>query len=345
MPVVNYYTVGGEIIGESTGATRSDYMRDALGSVTGVVDSGGALGRSYAYEPFGGLLAATGSGPDPLFGWVGASGYRETTLAHASHYVRLRHYAQEEGRWTTSDPLANVSLEGTPLLLALLHLYDYAGENPVTISDSIGLTTTSPPVIPGPPLPSPSPNPTPAPGPNPNPYPGIGCISITWPLRNIIRHPLIVLLDPVIKIQACVDCYKCDCPNRCTASYHLKVTAGVCVEFKASWTDLLAMVGNAGFLRDLNLAITGITSLITGGLSCGLPSKGCPDKSTNFGAEACGKICALNFEAYACAGIAYKSPCSGDSFGGGFFKSGSRYSNCGPSTLGLCLQVFVEKYE
>jgi hypothetical protein len=34
MPVTNYYTVNGEIIGEkTTGGSRVDYLTDALGSV------------------------------------------------------------------------------------------------------------------------------------------------------------------------------------------------------------------------------------------------------------------------------------------------------------------------
>ncbi len=39
MAVTNYYTVNGSIIGESTNGVRIDYMMDALGSVTGTVNS------------------------------------------------------------------------------------------------------------------------------------------------------------------------------------------------------------------------------------------------------------------------------------------------------------------
>ncbi len=39
MPVTNYYTVNGEIIGERTaGSPRVDYLTDALGSVTATVN-------------------------------------------------------------------------------------------------------------------------------------------------------------------------------------------------------------------------------------------------------------------------------------------------------------------
>ena len=38
MPVTNYHTVNGEIIGETTSGVRTDYLVDALGSVTGTVN-------------------------------------------------------------------------------------------------------------------------------------------------------------------------------------------------------------------------------------------------------------------------------------------------------------------
>jgi len=104
--VTNYYSVDGEIYGERAGTgARTDYQRDALGSVTGTTDSAGAVVNTYRHKPYGSQLAKTGTGPDPKFLWVGTIGARETGLAHSSHYIRARHYAQEEGNWTTVDPL------------------------------------------------------------------------------------------------------------------------------------------------------------------------------------------------------------------------------------------------
>ena len=77
MPVTNYYTVDGEIIGERTGASRVNYATDALGSVTGTL-VGDALQSTYAYKPYGALLAKTGAGADPKAQWVGSLGYRAT---------------------------------------------------------------------------------------------------------------------------------------------------------------------------------------------------------------------------------------------------------------------------
>jgi len=69
MPVTNNYTVDREIIGERTNAGRVNYATDALGSVTGTL-VGDALQNTYAYKPYGALLAKTGAGADPKSsGW------------------------------------------------------------------------------------------------------------------------------------------------------------------------------------------------------------------------------------------------------------------------------------
>src|ERR1035437_1780098 len=77
MPVTNYYTVDGEIIGESTGANAINYATDALGSVTGTL-VGGSLQNTYVYKPYGSLLAQTGAGADPTYQFAGSHGYRPT---------------------------------------------------------------------------------------------------------------------------------------------------------------------------------------------------------------------------------------------------------------------------
>ena len=78
MPVTNYHTVNGQIIGETTAGVRTDYMVDALGSVTGTVNQSGQVVNTYRYKPYGALLAKTGTGADPKMGWVGSRGYRAT---------------------------------------------------------------------------------------------------------------------------------------------------------------------------------------------------------------------------------------------------------------------------
>ena len=52
MPVTDYITMNGTIVSEINSVTgRTDYMRDALGSVTGTVNSAGAVVDRYHYKP------------------------------------------------------------------------------------------------------------------------------------------------------------------------------------------------------------------------------------------------------------------------------------------------------
>jgi hypothetical protein len=54
MAVTNYHTVNGRILGETTGGIRTDYLTDALGSVTATVNPSGQVVNRYTYKPYGG---------------------------------------------------------------------------------------------------------------------------------------------------------------------------------------------------------------------------------------------------------------------------------------------------
>jgi RHS repeat-associated protein len=111
-----YYSVDGAVIAErTTGGGRTDYGTDALGSVTATAAAGGTA--SSRYSPYGEQgTAPTGA----TLGWVGTWGYRPTARSVASHYVRARHYASQQGQWTSVDPLwpqetAYVYVGGCPI--------------------------------------------------------------------------------------------------------------------------------------------------------------------------------------------------------------------------------------
>lgn len=128
MAITNYYTVDGEIVGERTGSSTINYATDALGSVTGTL-VGGQLQNTYAYKPYGALLAKTGTGTDPKQQWVGSRGYRPTGRTQSDYYVSARHYGATTGRWTTSDPLWPAE-----------PAFQYAGESPCVVVDASGAT-------------------------------------------------------------------------------------------------------------------------------------------------------------------------------------------------------------
>jgi len=85
MPVTNYYTVQGEIIGEHTaGQSRLDYLTDGLGSVIATVDQTLTVKSTARYKPYGADLETTAT--QPAFGCVGKPGFRRTGRPHAYLY-------------------------------------------------------------------------------------------------------------------------------------------------------------------------------------------------------------------------------------------------------------------
>jgi RHS repeat-associated protein len=126
----SFYTIDGAIVGEQTSSGRINYATDALGSVTGTL-VGSQLVNTYAYKPYGALLASTGSGTTPKQQWVGNTGYRPTSRAQSDYYVRARHYGSAPGIWTTVDPLWPVE-----------PAYNYASSGPVSATDMLGLILT-----------------------------------------------------------------------------------------------------------------------------------------------------------------------------------------------------------
>ncbi len=130
MAYTSYITIDGMLIGEETNGVMRNYGTDALGSVV-TTTLNGVAENTYRYKPYGGLLAKTGTANDPSFLWNGGSGYRATTLADSTHYVRRRHFSSTAAQWPTADP----SWPKQPPYL-------YAKNCPVLLTDSSGLRCT-----------------------------------------------------------------------------------------------------------------------------------------------------------------------------------------------------------
>jgi len=128
MPVTNYYTVNGQLIGESTNGVRTQYIRDALGSVIATTDGAGNIQNTYRYTPYGGTTYKTGTAPDPKFLFAGTWGGRQTGRAHSEEYWRARHRSEPETTWTTVDPVWPVQLP-----------YGYVSGSPIGRVDPNGL--------------------------------------------------------------------------------------------------------------------------------------------------------------------------------------------------------------
>ena len=91
------------------------YLRDALGSVTALVDGRGKVVKRYFYSPYGKLRGFTGWG-ERMMGMMGKRGRRSTAnpLTYTGreydkstqlYYYRARYYNPSVGRFISVDPL------------------------------------------------------------------------------------------------------------------------------------------------------------------------------------------------------------------------------------------------
>ena len=100
------------------------YLKDLVGSVTGVVDSDGTIASSYRYDSFGILTSS-----DQLTQRFGFNS-REYDQVTGHYYYRKRWYAPEQGRFISEDPLV-FSAGDT-------NLYRYVLNQPLKLSDPTG---------------------------------------------------------------------------------------------------------------------------------------------------------------------------------------------------------------
>ncbi|HVV75562.1 MAG TPA: RHS repeat-associated core domain-containing protein [Mycobacteriales bacterium] len=114
---------GDEQLEEAVGGAAYYYLHDALGSVTALTDSSGAVVDRYRYTAFG-AVHGTGSVPNP-FTYIDATTDRSTGLV----YLNARYLDPGLGRFISEDPVPGDAL------------YPYALDDPTDLSDPSGQTT------------------------------------------------------------------------------------------------------------------------------------------------------------------------------------------------------------
>ncbi|SJZ88697.1 RHS repeat-associated core domain-containing protein [Trichlorobacter thiogenes] len=114
----------GALLSLKQGGAVYQCFANPRGDVTTILNSSGAVAASYAYEPFGTTLAATGTLSQPLR--YATRLYDEGT---GLYYFGQRFYSPLLGRWLSRDPLAE---------MASINLYSYAANNPLTRIDPLG---------------------------------------------------------------------------------------------------------------------------------------------------------------------------------------------------------------
>ena len=114
----------------ATGAITC-YHADAMGNIIRLTDAAGTTNAQYAYNPYGRLLATTGTTANP-YRFVGAQGVMEE-LPNL-YFMRARYYSAEAGVFLSTDPVKSIG----PGWKA--QAYGYANGNPTGYSDPAGTT-------------------------------------------------------------------------------------------------------------------------------------------------------------------------------------------------------------
>ncbi|MDY6829047.1 MAG: RHS repeat-associated core domain-containing protein, partial [Pseudomonadota bacterium] len=104
------------------------YHFDGTGHTTALTDSNQIIVNSYAYAPYGKLMAEVESIPQP-YKYAGLVGIQHE--GNELYYMRARYYDAEIGRFISEDPAGFV--DGP-------NLYAYVGGNPIMLVDPTGKT-------------------------------------------------------------------------------------------------------------------------------------------------------------------------------------------------------------
>ena len=104
----------------------SYYHADALGTVTSLSNSAGALAQTYTFDSYGKQTASSGSVTNP-FQYTGREFDSETGL----YYYRARYYDSTVGRFLSEDPTTFISG---------INFYGYVNNNPLVGVDPWGLS-------------------------------------------------------------------------------------------------------------------------------------------------------------------------------------------------------------
>lgn len=108
---------------------RHFYHYDEMGNTLFITDDSANVVASYAYTPFGKLIAETGTLDNP-YKWQGQFGIMDEGAGF--YYIRARYYDANYGRFISRDPVKSIyPIDVNP--------YQYAASNPLKYIDVDGL--------------------------------------------------------------------------------------------------------------------------------------------------------------------------------------------------------------
>ena len=122
----------GSLLGSYSGASALTYaIPDALGNITGYINSSGTISAAVEYSPSGRVLNTYGSHTTNPFGYSGQYTDWETGLV----YYGLRYYNPKHGRFINRDPIEEAGGN---------NLYAFVGNAPTRGFDTLGLERKRP---------------------------------------------------------------------------------------------------------------------------------------------------------------------------------------------------------
>jgi len=128
--VTTYYIPQGELMSFKRGDETYQVHSCALGCVSAVTDSAGAVVSHFEYDAWGNVLSGSDGVPGGMaYRFVGGLGVRADSTT-GLHYMRNRWYDAGLGRFVSRDPIS---------LLGGWNLYAYVSNNPVSFTDPKGL--------------------------------------------------------------------------------------------------------------------------------------------------------------------------------------------------------------
>lgn len=130
--------LGQEQIAELNQEGLDYFLYDNLGSVSAVLSSSGTVKELNDYKPYGSLQCRAGHSLNERQ-FIG----KEKDLETAWQYFGQRYYDQLLGRFTSIDPLLLTDLSKVLANPQYLNSYSYAGNNPMSFIDFLGLSTAT----------------------------------------------------------------------------------------------------------------------------------------------------------------------------------------------------------
>lgn len=125
------YLFGDDLIAQTRGGMTHYVLADGVGDTRTLVDTGGAVSDTFAYDAFGNVVSRTGGTP------VDHLHHGERFDPNAGfYYLRARWMDPALGRFTQMD-----TFEGFGMDPPSLHKYAYANANPMAFSDPSGHIT------------------------------------------------------------------------------------------------------------------------------------------------------------------------------------------------------------